>query len=252
MKIYTIDDLFKGRGPDKQKRKRKGIGERSEAEQVEFAGNFMKEHPTSEGYHESQVGTKYKDFIGRTTTVGNAEHDIRNSKLYWEHVKKFHESHLSKSLIDDSAKGRGLDKQPRKKRGSQSILYEGAARSKESDKYYSLAQKARKAGNKEEFEKYTKKAWDVVEENRYKKSMTELVDKRPDLQKALEGPVKWVGKAGFDECVAHLSGKKGITNARALCGYLKEEARNRGTLKPSHMGKIEKKEYLKNRKKGKK
>lgn len=80
----------------------------------------------------------------------------------------------------------------------------------------------------------------------------ELVSNRPDLQKALEGPVKWVGKAGFDECVAHLSGKKGITNARALCGYLKEEARNRGTLKPSHMGKIEKKEYLKNRKKGKK
>jgi hypothetical protein len=80
----------------------------------------------------------------------------------------------------------------------------------------------------------------------------ELVSNRPDLQKALEGPVKWVGKAGFDECVAHLSGKKGITNAKALCGYLKEEARNRGTLKPSHMGKIEKKEYLKNRKKGKK
>lgn len=227
MKIYTIDDLFKGRGPDKQKRKRKGIGERSEAEQVEFAGNFMKEHPT------------WPKLVYR-----------RKKEL--EKEAEFHESHLSKSLIDDLAKGRGLDKQPRKKRGSQSILYEGAARSKESDKYYSLAQKARKAGNKEEFEKYTKKAWDVVEENRYKKSMTELVDKRPDLQKALEGPVKWVGKAGFDECVAHLSGKKGITNARALCGYLKEEARNRGTLKPSHMGKIEKKEYLKNRKKGKK
>lgn len=76
-----------------------------------------------------------------------------------------------------------------------------------------------------------------------------MVNKSLDLQKALEGPVKWVGKEGFDTCVAHLSGKKGITNARALCGYLKEEARNRGTLKPSHMGKIEKKEYKKNKRK---
>jgi len=77
-----------------------------------------------------------------------------------------------------------------------------------------------------------------------------MVDKNPDLQKKLEGPIKWVGQEGFDTCVAHLSGKKGITNAKALCGYLKDEARHKGELKKEHMGSQEKKKYQ--AKKGKK
>ncbi len=74
-----------------------------------------------------------------------------------------------------------------------------------------------------------------------------------DLEKAgklPEGPVRWTGEVGFNECVAHLSGKKGITNAKALCGALKGKAREKGQLKPKHMGRIEKKEYL-SKKRGK-
>jgi hypothetical protein len=72
----------------------------------------------------------------------------------------------------------------------------------------------------------------------------EVVKKRPDIQKSLEGPIKWVGEEGFNECVAHLSKKKGITNAKALCGYLKHEARKTRNLKPKHMGRKEKAAYL--------
>jgi len=74
----------------------------------------------------------------------------------------------------------------------------------------------------------------------------EIVEKSPELQKTLEGPTKWVGDVGFDECVAHLSKKKGITNANKLCGYLKGKAREKGQLKKEHMGSIERK--AKNRK----
>jgi len=77
----------------------------------------------------------------------------------------------------------------------------------------------------------------------------DTVEKRPDLQKALEGPIKWTGEVGFTECVKHLSKKKGITNAAALCGYLKKEARSRGKLSPKHMGRKEKAAHRKKSKK---
>jgi hypothetical protein len=160
--------------------------------------------------------------------------------------------------IDDLYKGRGPDKQPRKRRHPQgtSAIGKMAFWGKTSSKEFKSPSGARKFIENRTYLKYPEmKKSDLgltPQDEKNIDSIRELVSKRPDLQKALEGPVKWIGKAGFDECVAHLSGKKGITNAKALCGYLKEEARNRGTLKPSHMGRIEKKEYLKNRKKGKK
>lgn len=73
-----------------------------------------------------------------------------------------------------------------------------------------------------------------------------IVEKNPELQKTLEGPTTWVGDVGFNECVDHLSKKKGITNAKKLCGYLKGKARETGQLKKEHMGKVERK--AKNRK----
>jgi hypothetical protein len=69
----------------------------------------------------------------------------------------------------------------------------------------------------------------------------EIVEANPSLKKALEGPVMWVGEKGFNECVAHLSKKKGITNAKALCGYLKHQARKTGKLAKKHMGRLERK-----------
>lgn len=63
----------------------------------------------------------------------------------------------------------------------------------------------------------------------------------------LKGPIAWVGKVGFNTCVAHLSDKTGISNAKALCGALKREARKRGELAPEHMGRLEKKEIHKAR-----
>jgi hypothetical protein len=63
------------------------------------------------------------------------------------------------------------------------------------------------------------------------------------------GPVRWAGEVGFNTCVAHLSGKHGIDDAKALCGALKGKARETGQLKPKHMGRIEKKAYLAKKKK---
>jgi len=71
----------------------------------------------------------------------------------------------------------------------------------------------------------------------------EVLDKAGELP---SGPVKWVGEQGFNTCVAHLTGKHGITNAKALCGALKGKARETGQLKKEHMGKVERKS--KNRK----
>ena len=158
--------------------------------------------------------------------------------------------------IDDLFKGRGPDVQPRKKRGLFATSFHEIAkkyrRKKGLEKEVEFQRKhpgMRSRG----FSFLNKSGIELTPQDEKNIDLIRaMVNNRPDLQKALEGPVKWVGKEGFDTCVAHLSGKKGITNAKALCGYLKEEARNRGTLKPSHMGKIEKKEYLKNRKKGKK
>ena len=59
----------------------------------------------------------------------------------------------------------------------------------------------------------------------------------------VKGPIKWVGKVGFNECVAHLSGKRGIKDAKALCGALKQKARESGQLSPKHMGRKERAAY---------
>ena len=193
MKIYTIDELAKGRGPDKKKRKSRGT--------ISY-------------------------FSGGKEITG----------FDYKQMKKQGAKGLSKISFAEAEENRkNILPWAGKPKGSASDWGMGSRTSREEDR----------------------KHWKSVEPPDLEKSLTEqdeknidsireLVSKRPDLQKALEGPVKWTGKVGFDECVAHLSGKKGITNAKSLCGYLKEEARNRGTLKPSHMGKIEKKEYKKN------
>ncbi len=196
MKVYTIDDLAKGRGPDKQKRRRRGTGSFSYDTQLlpwVIAGEVLRQ----KGFDED------KNF-----------------------VSKF--SRKLKGLYSDN---------PRIRRLLSGSGNEGR------DYAYKLAEKM-VAGKMEksdlELTSQDEKNIDFIRT---------LVNKRPDLQKALEGPIKWVGKAGFDECVAHLSGKKGITNAKSLCGYLKGQAREVGQLAKEHMGKIEKKEYKKNKRK---
>jgi hypothetical protein len=153
--------------------------------------------------------------------------------------------------IDELNKGRGPDKQKRKKREK---VYPSGKWGKEIPK----------AKTKFVWEKFGTQGYPSLKEVPINKSDLELtpqdeknieliramVDKNPDLQKKLEGPIKWVGQEGFDTCVAHLSGKKGITNAKLLCGYLKGQARERGVLKKEHMGLQEKKKYQ--AKKGKK
>ena len=156
MKIYTIDELAKGRevslkdypgyrghgrGPDKQKRKSKGtISYSSGGKQI--------------------TGFDYKQ------------------------MKKQGAKGLSKISFEEAEENRKAT----------------------SDKYYERAIEARKAGNKADFEKYTKLAWgkslELTSQDRKNIDfIRELVSKRPDLQKALEGPVKWVGQEGFDTCV---------------------------------------------------
>jgi len=76
----------------------------------------------------------------------------------------------------------------------------------------------------------------------------DILDKAGKAGKLPPGPVKWVGEKGFNTCVAHLTGKHGITNAKALCGALKGKARETGQLKKEHMGRIERKRKAKNRK----
>lgn len=188
MEIYTFDELVKGRGPDKKKRKSRGT--------VSY-------------------------FSGGKQITG----------FDYKQMKKQGATGLSKISFAEAEENR-------KKR----FLKDPEKDIKEIDR----AEHA--------YDKYFKKS-DLELTPQDEKNIDlirAMVNKRPDLQKALEGPVKWVGDVGWRECVAHLSKKKGITHAESLCGYLKGEARNRGTLKPSHMGRIEKKEYLKNRKKGKK
>jgi hypothetical protein len=77
------------------------------------------------------------------------------------------------------------------------------------------------------------------------KAIEKMVEGNLDLEKKLEGPIKWVGEEGFNTCVAHLSKKKGIDDAKALCGYLKHRARKKGQLKKEHMGRLEKKKAKK-------
>lgn len=80
-----------------------------------------------------------------------------------------------------------------------------------------------------------------VENIKITKAMLDELDKAGKLP---EGPVKWVGSVGFNECVSHLSGKKGIDDAKRLCGALKGKAREKGQLKPKFMGRIEKQKHL--------
>jgi len=71
----------------------------------------------------------------------------------------------------------------------------------------------------------------------------------PKWKKLEAGIIPWAGKVGFNACVSALTGKKGISDAKALCGALKREARKRGVLSTKHMGR---KERAAARKKGKK
>lgn len=64
----------------------------------------------------------------------------------------------------------------------------------------------------------------------------------------VKGPIKWVGKVGFNECVANLAGKRGIKDAKALCGALKQKARESGQLSPKHMGRKERAAHRKAKK----
>ena len=45
-----------------------------------------------------------------------------------------------------------------------------------------------------------------------------VVEATGEIEKSekLKGPVKWAGRVGFNECVKHLEGKKGITDAKRL------------------------------------
>ena len=70
-----------------------------------------------------------------------------------------------------------------------------------------------------------------------------ILDRLEKAGKLPKGPVKWVGEHGFNECVAHLTGKPGIDNPKSLCGALKGKAREKGQLKPKHMGRLERKEH---------
>ena len=188
MKIYTIDELAKGRGPDKQKRKRRGTGSFTNDTALlpwVIGGEVLRQKGLGED----------KNFISKFSRTLKG--------LYRDNPK------IRKLLSGEGNEGR--------------------------DYAYKLAEKM--VG-----EKMNKSDLELTPQDEKNIDLIRaLVDKRPDLQKALEGPVKWVGKEGFDTCVAHLSGKKGITNARALCGYLKGEARSRGQLKKEHMGSKEKK-----------
>jgi hypothetical protein len=76
----------------------------------------------------------------------------------------------------------------------------------------------------------------------------EFVNKYFEKAGVPKGLRKWVGEHGFNECVAKLSGKRGIDSAKAVCGSLKGKAREAGELKPKHMGRIEKQKYLKRKK----
>ena len=57
----------------------------------------------------------------------------------------------------------------------------------------------------------------------------------------IKGLIKWVGKVGFDACVAKLSTVKGISDPKSVCGAMKRKARERGQLAKKHMGRLEKK-----------
>lgn len=65
--------------------------------------------------------------------------------------------------------------------------------------------------------------------------------KKGDKYEKVKGAIKFVGKEGFDACVAGVSKKHGMDRAKKICGALKREARERGQLAKKHMGRLEKK-----------
>ena len=128
MKVYTIDELAKGRGPDRQKRKSKGT-------LSYFSGGKQ-----ITGFDYKQMKKQGVKGLSKIS-FAEAEENRRKAEKSSFAVRKPIESFINKSLTEQDEKNIDL--------------------------------------------------------------IRALVDKRPDLQKALEGPVKWVGKEGFDECVAH-------------------------------------------------
>ena len=81
----------KGKTVQMHRRKALKLEEKAkiEAESLARAKQIMAKYPTWEAYHESQRGKTYKDFIGRPTVIGDAEHERRNSRYYWEAAKKW-------------------------------------------------------------------------------------------------------------------------------------------------------------------
>lgn len=82
LKAEDFEDsgLEKSKGPWKK-------GKKTPAEQEKILGEMKRivtTHPNWESYHESQKGKTYKDFMGRTQTIGDADHDRRNSRSYYE------------------------------------------------------------------------------------------------------------------------------------------------------------------------
>jgi hypothetical protein len=84
--------------------------------------------------------------------------------------------------------------------------------------------------------------------NQYSEALEKAEKKGGKNWERVKHLVDWVGKVGFNVCVSHLSGKKGITDAKSLCGALKGKSRERGTLDPKHMGSKEKAKFLKKKK----
>ena len=46
--------------------------------------------------------------------------------------------------------------------------------------------------------------------------------------------IRWVGKVGWYQCTKSLAGKKGISNPKLVCGFLKGRAKKKGVLSKSH------------------
>jgi hypothetical protein len=230
-----LDELAKGRGPDKKKRKRRGAGLQTE-----------------EWGSEKQVKDRLMAFKERSAS--------RHSNPDWSRIGLWiGKSNLSEQ--DELAKGRGPDKQKRKKK--EPSVAQQQANIREGRGYGARTEaenlregrglqpiKHRRDKKAKDSYLYGERPFAVGE---YHKSLTlqdeknidlirAMVDKSPDLQKKLEGPIKWVGDVGWRECVAHLSKKKGITHAESLCGYLKGKARSKGQLKKEHMGSKERKQ----------
>jgi len=45
-----------------------------------------------------------------------------------------------------------------------------------------------------------------------------------EYQGNVDALIRWAGGVGFDQCVAHLTGKEGVTDPEKLCGWLKAQS----------------------------